>query len=159
MRYAYPCQITCYEDDEFVVSFPDVKGANTSGKNRIEALEMAEDALAVALGAYVKCREDIPVPSPVMDGQEVVAVRPIVAAKLELYSAMRQHRITKVALAKRLGLSDTSVSKINDPDHRSHISQVERALRAVGRGLVIEGRAIAVRDEEKTVPRQQRRVA
>ena len=146
MRYAYPCQITRYEDDEFVVSFPDVKGANTSGKDRIEALEMAVDALAVALGAYVTCREDIPVPSPVMDGQEVVAVQPILAAKLDLYSAMRRERITKVALAERLGLSDTSVSKIVDPDHRSHISQVERALRALGRGLVIEGRTIAVRE-------------
>ena len=49
VRYAYPCQITRYEEDEFVVSFPDVAGANTSGNDRNEALEMAEDALSVVL--------------------------------------------------------------------------------------------------------------
>ncbi len=161
MRYAYPCQLIPEEDEMggFVVTFPDVRGSSTSGKDRDEALEMAEDALSVALGFYVERREDIPVPSPVMDGQEVVAVQPIVAAKLELYSTMRRHRISKVALAECLGVSNTTVNRITDPDHRSHISQVERALRAVGRGLVIEGRAIAVREEEMLWPKRQRRVA
>ncbi len=161
MRYAYPCQLTPEKDGTggFLVTFPDIAEARTCGKDRAEALEMAEDALSVALAFYAKHRRDIPTPSPVMDGQEVVAVQPIVAAKLELYSAMRQHRITRVALAERLGLSHTSASKIVDPYHRSHISQVEKALRAVGRGLVIEGRAIAVRDEERALPRQQRRMA
>ena len=145
MRYAYPCQITRYEEDEFVVSFPDVAGANTSGNDRNEALEMAEDALSVVLAGYMKLRRSIPVPSAMVDGQEIVAVTPIVAAKLELYSAMREQGITKRALAERLGLSDTTVGRLTDPDHRSHISQVTRALRSVGRNLVIEGRADSVR--------------
>ena len=42
-----------------------------------------------------------------MDGQEVVAVDLVTAAKLELYTAMRDRGVTKRALAKRLGLSDT----------------------------------------------------
>lgn len=145
MRYAYPCQITRYEEDEFVVSFPDAGGANTSGNDRNEALEMAEDALSAVLAGYLKLRRSIPVPSAMVDGQEIVAVNPIVAAKLELYSAMREQGITKRALAERLGLSDTTVGCLTDPDHRSHISQVTRALRSVGRNLVIEGRATPVR--------------
>ena len=145
MRYAYPCQITRYEADEFVVSFPDVAGANTSGSDRYEALEMAEDALSVVLAGYMELRRSIPVPSAMVDGQEIVTVNPIVAAKLELYSAMRDQGITKRALAERLGLSDTTVGRLTDPDHRSHIRQVTRALRSVGRNLVIEGRAAPVR--------------
>ncbi|MDE0125776.1 MAG: type II toxin-antitoxin system HicB family antitoxin [Bryobacterales bacterium] len=128
-----------------MVSFPDVAGANTSGNDRGEALEMAEDALSVVLAGYMKLRRSIPVPSAVVDGQETVAVNPVVAAKLELYSATRDQGITKRALAKRLGLSDTTVGGLNDPDHRSHISQVTRALRSIGRNLVIEGRADPVR--------------
>ena len=58
-------------------------------------------------------------------------MRPIVAAKLELYSAMRRHRITKTAFAKHLGISDSVAGRIGDPDHRSRISQVQKALRAV----------------------------
>ena len=68
---------------------------------------------------------------------------PIVAAKLALYTAMRAQGITKVALAARLGLSESAVRKLVNPDHRSHISSVERALRAVGRTLVVEDRAAA----------------
>ncbi len=141
VTYAYPCQINRHEGDEFVVSFPDVEGANTSGSDRAEALKMAADALSAALGMYVELHLAIPVPSAVLDGQEAVAVDPVTAAKLELYTAMRDQGVTKRALAERLGLSDTTVGRLTDPDHRSHIGLVSKALRAVGRGLVIEGRA------------------
>ena len=141
MRYAYPCQIARYGDDEFVVSFPDVTGANTSGKDRAEALEMAEDALSAALAMYVDQRLAVPVPSPVLDGQEVVAVDPVTAAKLELYSTMRERGVTKRALAKRLGLSDTTVGRLIDLNRRSRIDRIVMALQAVGRDLVIESRA------------------
>ena len=141
MRYAYPCQITPHENNELIVSFPDVPGALTSGCSRAEALEMASEALSVMLAGRVVDRKSIPVPSPVADGQEVVTVDPVTAAKLELYSAMRDQGITKRALAKRMGLSETTVGRLTDPDHRSHIDLVVNALRAVGRGLVVEGHA------------------
>lgn len=141
MRYAYPCQVTCHEGNEYVVSFPDVKGALTGANDRSEALELAGDALSVMLAGYVKERRVIPVPSPVLDGQEVVTVDPVTAAKLELYSAMRDQGLTRRALAKRMGLSDTVIGRLVDPDRHSRIDHVLRALRAVGRDLVIEGRA------------------
>ena len=75
----------------------------------------------------------------------MVDVSPLVAAKLALYSVMQRQRITKVELARRLGVSDTTVHRIVDPEHRSHIDQVERALRAVGRTLVVDDRAIIER--------------
>lgn len=145
MRYAYPCQVTVHEGDEFVVSFPDVAGALTGANDRAEALELAEDALSGALAGYVERRVAIPVPSAVVDGQEIVAVDPVTAAKLELYTAMRDQGITKHALAGRLGLSDTTVGRLTNPDRRSRIDHITRALRAVGRSLVIEGRADPVR--------------
>ena len=150
MRYAYPCQVTPHEGNELVVSFPDVPGALTSGYSRAEALEAAVEALSVMLAGYVEDRKAVPVPSPVLDGQEIVAVDPVTAAKLELYSAMRDQGITKSALAERLGLSDTTVGRLTDPGHRSHIGLVARALQAVGRGLVIEGRANPVRYPRRT---------
>ncbi len=143
MQYSYPCVLNPEEGGGFWVSFPDVPGALTSGKDRAEAIAMAEDALGVALAGYVRERWDIPIPSPVAEGQVLVAVPPIVAAKLALYSAMRAQGITKVALAARLGLSESVVRRLLNPDHRSHIGQVEKALRAVGRSLVVEDRAAA----------------
>ena len=91
MRHAYPCVLTPDEEEDecFVVTFPDVPEAITGAKTREDALVMAQDGLAVALGMYVKCREKIPVPSAIAPGQVMVAVPPIAAAKLALYSAMR----------------------------------------------------------------------
>lgn len=138
MRYAYPCVLTPEEEGGYSVSFPNVPEALTCGDDRDEALAMAEDALAVALGAYVQCREDIPAPAPPESGQEVVAVPLVVAAKLALYSAMREQGLSKVGLARLMGLSEGAVRKLVNPGHRSHIRQVEKALRKVGRRLVVE---------------------
>ena len=138
MRYAYPCVLTPEDEGGYSVSFPNVPEALTCGDDRDEALAMAEDALAVALGAYVQCREDIPVPGPPEPGQEVVAVPLVVAAKLALYSAMREQGLSKVGLARLMGLSEGAVRKLLNPGHRSHIRQVEKALRKVGRRLVVE---------------------
>ena len=101
---------------------------------------MAQDALATALAGYVHERWDISAPSLPADGQELIPVPPVTAAKLALYTAMRNQDVTNVELAKRLGVSEAAVRKLLNPDHRSHIGQVERALRAVGRTLVVEDR-------------------
>ena len=148
MRYVYPCTILRDEEEQrasgreaYTVTFPDVCGANTGGWSWEEALEMAKDCLGVALGMYVKAREDIPAPSPLAEGQVLISVAPIVAAKLALYTAMREQGVTNVALAVRLGLQENAVRRLLDPGHRSHITSVERALEAVGRSLVVEDRA------------------
>ena len=138
MIYAYPCQLTPDEGAGLVATFPDVPEAITGGSDRAEALTMAEDALATALAGYVHEKRGIPAPSEAVDGQVSVAVPTVVAAKLALYSAMRVQRITKVELADRLGVSESAVRKLTNPDHRSHMSQVQKALRAVGRNLKVE---------------------
>ena len=147
MRYAFPCDIVGDEEEAretgreaYNVTFPDVPEAITCGWSWEEAVEMAEDGLGVALSFYVDKREPIPVPSPISEGQVLIPVPLIVAAKLTLYTAMRKQGITNVALAARLGLSEGAVRRLVNPLHRSHISQVEKALKAVGRSLVVEDR-------------------
>ena len=71
MRYVYPCELTPEKNGGYSVSFPNVPEALTCGDDRDEALAMAEDALAVALGSYMQCREDIPVPDTVADDQRM----------------------------------------------------------------------------------------
>ena len=138
MIYAYPCQLTPDEEGGLVAVFPDVPEAITGGSDLAETLAMAEDALATALAGYVHEKWDIPAPSEAADGQVLVAPPAVAAAKLALYSAMRAQRITKVELADRLGVSESAVRKLTNPDHRSHMSQVQKALRAVGRNLKVE---------------------
>ena len=144
MRYAYPCNLEPELDPNpkfrgfLNVSFPDVPGALTCGKGRKEALFMAEDALTIMLGVYVERNQELPVPSPVAKGQELVAVPPLSAAKLALYSTMRRKEISKAELAERLGVSESAVSQMLMPDRYSHMKQVARALEEVGCRLVVE---------------------
>ena len=112
MQYAYPCILAPEKEGGFFVSFPDIPGALTCGDDRTEALEMAEDALVAMLAVYVQQQREIPMPSPVADGQELVAVPPIAAAKLALYTAMREQEITGDALAVRLKPERFSYSQV-----------------------------------------------
>ena len=80
----------------------------------------------------------------------LVSVAPIVAAKLALYTAMREQGFTAAALAGRLGLQEKAMRRLLDPGHRSPMTSVEKALEAVGRALVVEDRVAVQQPEAST---------
>ncbi len=135
MRYVYPCNIVP-DDAEggrgFVVTFPDLYGANTGGVTFKEAVILAEDCLVVSLGACIRCGKDLPVPSPWVEGQELIGVQPLIAAQLDLYRAMREQGIGKAALARRLGVGEKAAGKLLRLDYTTSIGEVMQALAAVG---------------------------
>lgn len=141
MRFVYRCKVTPDDDGSFFVSFPDVPGALTSGASRAEALDMAVDALTAVLATYVRDGRGLPRPTPAEDRQPQVALPPVTAAKLALHSAMREQGVSHAALAHRLGMDEATTHRLLDPDRYTHISTVTKALRAMGRCLVLEDRA------------------
>lgn len=148
MRYAFPCDIVLDDEERIAtgreaygVTFPDVYGANTGGWSWEEALYMAEDCLGVALGFYVDTDKDIPAPSPLREGQVLIPVPLLVAAKLTIYTAMREQGITRADMAARLGMQEDAVRKLLDTMYRSHLSHLERALKVLGKALVVEDAA------------------
>ena len=68
-------------------------------------------------------------------------LRALVAAKIALYDAMRAQRLGNTALARRIGLTEGAVRRLIDLDHRSHINQIETALKALGRRLTVATQA------------------
>ena len=138
MIYTYPCDIVPDQEGGFLVTFPDIPEAITGGKTRAEALEMGKDALTVALAGYVIANWDIPSSSAVSEGQELIPLDPIPAAKLALYNAMREQGVSEAELARRLGDTEAVVGKLLIPDRYTHITSVMKALRAVGRSLIIQ---------------------
>lgn len=144
MHYSYPCRIERDGGEGWVASFPDVPEALTGGTDYQQTVELAADALVSALSrSYVERRRELPPPGARRSDEVLVGVPALVAGKLALYSTMRRNQINRVELARRLAVSITTARRITDPEHRSHIEQVERALRAVGRVLVVDDRAIA----------------
>ena len=135
MRYAYPAEVL-EEADGVTITFPDVPEAVTCGDNRAEALARAEDALVTALSFYTDANRPLPSPSPAHHGP-LVTVPPLVAAKLALHDALLAAGISNVEFGRKLGLDEKAVRRLRDPLHRSHIGQVEAALRALGKRLEV----------------------
>ncbi len=137
MRYLYPCNIEGNEKDGdgFVATFPDVQGAVTGGFTFKESLVLAEDCLVVALSACIHLGKELPTPSQFQDGQELLTVQPVIAAQLDLYTAMREQNISRSELAERLSVSVTDVDKLLSLDYCTPISRVLAALRVVRREL------------------------
>ena len=74
------------ESDEYIVTFPDVPEAITVGATEDEALEMAADALEVALAGRMKDGDRIPATSSHRGkGDHIVTLSPQFAAKLAVY--------------------------------------------------------------------------
>ena len=138
MRYAYPCKIKPSSDGGYSVRFPDVYGANTGGDTYAEAKFQAHDCLVAALRGYLYRDWDLPLPSKVKKGQELIPVPPLVAAKMSIYTAMRQQGLSNAALAQQLGLSEAAVKKLVHPDFLTPWSQVSRAMDLLGCRLVVE---------------------
>ena len=138
MKLAYPIEILPQDDGSFLVSFPDIPEALTDGMTKDEALAEAVDCLTAALGGYINDRRDVPEPSLPKKDQHTVVVPPLVSAKLALYQAIREAQITRVALGKRLGVSEGAIRRLLDLDHKSHIGQVDAALSILGKRLVVE---------------------
>ena len=138
MRFIYPAQLERYGEGEFLVSFRDVPWCHTSGDDEAEALAEAEDALEEAIAGCINHGEPIPTPSPPLQGERLVALPIDMAAKAALVIAFRASGLTRVALAKRLGVHDRVVRRMLDPRHGTSVSRINDALRALGAEAVLE---------------------
>ena len=143
MRYVYPAEVDPEPDGSAInVWFPDVPGARTWGDDQPEALAMAEDCLVTALYGCVRCGEPIPRSGPARE-RPMIAVPPLVAAKLALYTAMREQGIDAAELARRLGVSERVVHSMLHLKRRAHIAHLERALAQLGVQLEVTVREAA----------------
>ena len=73
----------------------------------------------------------------------MIPVPPLVAAKLALYSAMREQGMGEVELAQRLGVKENVVRALLHLKRRTHLGQLERALAALGVQLEVTVRSAA----------------
>lgn len=133
----YPVEIIPEDNGTYYAQFPDVPGALTGGKDEAETLAEAQDALGVMLAHLMKKQQDIPRPSKAKRGQHLVSVPLYLAPKLALYCAVRDQKITKSELARKLGVRETVVRRLLDPEHDSKPDKVQAALAAVGKTLVV----------------------
>ena len=65
LKYVYPALFTPDTGGGYNVVFPDIEGCYTCGYNLAEAMDYANDALALMLCYLEEEEQDIPVPTPI----------------------------------------------------------------------------------------------
>jgi antitoxin HicB len=136
----YPVQLEREEDAGYVVTLPDIGYGASQGDTLREALAQAEDLLEEAVLGMMAHGEEVPSPSAAK-GRPIVALPALTAAKLEAYRAMRAAGLNKKQLAERLGWQPSQVTRLFDGRHASRLDQIEAALKALGRRLVVSSEA------------------
>ena|SRR5579863_2031107 len=134
----YPAEINQHrEGKDWVVQFPDLKGTNTGADTLDEAINEAADCLGSYLAMLIARREPIPDPSAAKGKQRLISVPLWIAPKVALYRALQEQGISNSELARRLGVRETIVRRMLDPDHATKSARLEGALRAVGKRLLV----------------------
>ncbi len=144
MQFTYPAHLEQYSEDEIVVSFRDLPECLTSGEDTAEALIEAEDALEEAIAGRIDDGEPIPAPSAPLPGERMVALPIDMAAKAALTLVFRASGLTQSALAERLGVDRKVVQRMLDPRHRTSVSRLNDALRAMDSGVVLEAPSLPI---------------
>jgi antitoxin HicB len=143
-RFVYPAILTPEaKEDGFVVTFVDVPEAITQGESVENALGEAADCLEEAIANRIVMGLPIPSPSPVKKRQYAVPLAAQTATKAALYVALREAKMTKAELAKRLQCDEKEIRRLLNPRHSSKLSRIEAALAVVGQRLVVGVQAAA----------------
>ena len=66
-KYAFPAVFTEDKKGKITVSFPDLEGCSTYGRDIIDALAMAGDSLSLMLYDMEEDGDEIPTPTPLQD--------------------------------------------------------------------------------------------
>jgi len=125
------------EQGDFVVSVRDLPEVVTSGSSLEEALDLAADAIEVAVAGRMQDDMDLPPPSAPRRGEHRVALPAQLSAKASVYSAWKLAHLSKVELAKLLHRNEAEVRRILNPRHGTKLDQLEEAARALGGRLVV----------------------
>ncbi|CAN7734099.1 type II toxin-antitoxin system HicB family antitoxin [Neorhizobium tomejilense] len=135
MEFIYRAKFEDDPDGGFLVTFADVPEAITHGETRKEAMSNAQEALGLALRGIVQ--DGRALPQPIASEGTPVAVDAEDAVKLALIQAFMESDISKSELARRLGKSENEARRILDPDHRTKLGQMQEAMAALGKTLVV----------------------
>ncbi|MHB8421138.1 MAG: helix-turn-helix domain-containing protein [Myxococcales bacterium] len=128
------------EAGELVVTFPDCPGCVTQVERPEEAVAMAQEALEGWLESHLAHGEAPPRPGPhkrAPKGARLVAV-PVsltLSAQLSLRWARQDAGLTQAALAKRLGIGQPQIAKLERPGANPSLVTLERVMRALGARL------------------------
>lgn len=81
---------------------------------------------------------DFPPPSKARRRERLVSPPAETVVKAALYLAMREAGITKMELARKLGVDEKEVRRLLDPHYGSKLPRIAEAISLLGQRLVID---------------------
>ena len=141
MAFVYPVEVR-EQGGDFVITVRDLPEVVTSGDTLEQALELASDAIEVAVAARMEQDITLPGPSRAKRGDHPVALPAWLAAKASVYQAWKSSGLRKAELARRLGRDEVEVRRILNPRHGTKLDQLDEAARALGGRLTVSFEAV-----------------
>ena len=135
--FNYPADIERDEEGRHVVVFPDFGWGATDGATPDEALSEARDLLRELIAETMREGKDLPRPSRATKLRPLVVPPLPIALKAALYEAFRETGASRRRLARDLGVAESEVRRMLDPDHASKAATIDRALRRLGKRLSV----------------------
>lgn len=136
-RFEYAVRLEAAKEGGFVVTCRDLPALVTQGEDLADALVQAADAMDEVFAIYMDEGLAFPAPSKTRKGEFVVSPPAETMAKAALHSAMLVASVSKVQLAKRMGVDEKEVRRLLDPHHKSKLPRIAEAVQALGQRLVI----------------------
>jgi antitoxin HicB len=122
----------------YVVEFPDLPWAITQGETEVECMENAADVILATLEELMRRRAPLPRPKRHRGPTaRQVPLPALVEAKLALYRALLSSGLSRAAFGRKLGLHPMQLDRLFDLRHASRIDQIESALRALDKRLIV----------------------
>lgn len=114
----------------------------TEGDSLDEAMANVPDMIWTAAAGSVAHGFALPDP-PLANGRPTASVPAIIVLKYKVRVALEETGVTQSELARRLDVPRQRVTRLLDPAHNSRIGQIEAALAALGREVVVDVRQVA----------------
>lgn len=133
--YVYPARITRAPEGGWNIRFRDFPDAISQADASEDVVDIAEGCLQAAIEGRLRYHEEIPEPSPVRAGEMPVAVPVETAAKAALLVSVTASGLTRVAIAKAVGLDEKEIRRMLDPRHASKLPRIARVMRLLGQEL------------------------
>jgi antitoxin HicB len=121
---------------DWLVEFPDCPGCQTFGASKEEAISMAQDALQGWLESHLVASRITPRPSAKRGTP--ITINSVLAVVLQIRWARAEQGLTQGALAKRAGVTQQAIAKLEHPDGNPTLATIAKVAAALGLRLDVQ---------------------
>jgi antitoxin HicB len=132
-------------NDTLFATCPALPECNSFGDDVDDALAHVLDSVETALADRIAERLDIPGPGRRRKAQYTLTLPTRVAAKVEIYKAMRAKGMRKADLARALNVQAVQIDRLLSLSHRTSLDSLDDAFRALGQTMTLNVSTAEVR--------------